>query len=107
MPIEKNKIPISGQGGKVVGPRLLNSTQWGFLCPLHSLSYGLIKKLYNNKYNCMLRILKITNDLIITIRWNQMFIEKCNFMYLSITVKIIVNGDWIETQMTHCVFLIY
>ena len=78
--LRKTNFPISGQGGKVVGPRLLNSTQWGFLCPLHSPDGGNVG--LHNHMSCMLRISKdgSKHDLIPLLRrLGIMFIEECNF----------------------------
>ena len=38
--LRKTNLHISSDGAKVVAPRLLNTTQWGLLCPLHSPDGG-------------------------------------------------------------------
>ena len=38
--LRKSNVPIAGDGAKIVGPRLLNSTQWGNFCPIHTPDGG-------------------------------------------------------------------
>ena len=38
--MRKTNLPMSAEGAKVVAPRLLHSTQWGLLCPIHSPDGG-------------------------------------------------------------------
>ena len=38
--MRKTNTPIGSDGAKIVGPRYINSTQWGILCPIHSPDGG-------------------------------------------------------------------
>jgi len=38
--LRKTNLHIAADGAKIVGPRLLNGTQWGILCPIHTPDGG-------------------------------------------------------------------
>ena len=38
--LRKTNLPIAADGAKIVAPRLLNGTQYGYLCPIHSPDGG-------------------------------------------------------------------
>ena len=94
--LRKTNLPIAGQAGKLVGPRLLNGTQWGLLCPLHSPSGGNIgfhKHLATSThitsgtscYSYIYYLRKIGLKLL----------EECSNKFISQTAKVFINGIWL------------
>lgn len=94
--LRKTNVNISAEGAKVVGPRLLNSTQWGILCPIHTPDGGNIgfhkhlsaftkitPSLSGYPFITLLRTMGIT------------LLEEASIDFLSKTTKIFVNGSWI------------
>ena len=95
----EKQIYIGSDGAKVVGPRLLHSTQFGLLCPIHSPdggNVGLHKHLSTSThitsgcsglpYINYLRNMKETGFKLL---------EECHYDYLSKSTKIFINGNWI------------
>ena len=94
--LRKTNLHISADGAKVVAPRLLHSTQYGLLCPLHSPDGGnvglhkhlststiITKGCSGRPYILYLRKLGIK------------LIEECSLNYMKYTTKVFVNGSWI------------
>ena len=94
--LRKTNLYISADGAKVVAPRLLHSTQYGLLCPLHSPDGGnvglhnhmsistIISKGASGKpYINYLRKLGVK------------ILEECSLNYMKYTTKIFINGIWI------------
>jgi len=94
--LRKTNLHIAADGAKIVGPRLLNGTQWGILCPIHTPdggNIGLHKHLSLTTHitsGCsaypMIRYLRSLGIKIL---------EECSLKYLSQTTKVLVNGAWI------------
>ena len=93
--LRKTNLNI-GDATKMVEPRLLNGTQYGLLCPLHSPDGG----------NCGLHkhlscSVHITNGVsakpyIIYLRkLNMILLEECSFEMMANFTKIFLNGGWI------------
>jgi len=94
--LRKTNLHISADGAKVVAPRLLHSTQYGLLCPLHSPDGGnvglhkhlststiITKGCSGRPYILYLRKIGIK------------LIEECSLNYMKYTTKVFVNGSWI------------
>ena len=97
--MRKTNLHIGADGAKVVKPRLLHSTQFGLLCPIHSPDGGNVG-LHNHlststhvtsgcsgkPYIKYLRNVKESGI---------KFLEECNYQYLSNSTKIFINGNWV------------
>jgi DNA-directed RNA polymerase II subunit RPB2 len=99
--LRKTNLPLAADGAKIVAPRRLNATQYGYLCPIHSPdggNVGLHKHLSISThitsgcsivpYISYLKKLKIK------------FIEECSIKYISKSTKIFINGCWIGVTTT-------
>ena len=94
--LRKTNLPLDSTA-KVVGPRLLNGSQWGFFDPVDTPdggNIGLHKHLSISTY--------ITKDISRKplIEWclkhiSLKLIEDCSFHELSNKTKVIINGCWI------------
>jgi DNA-directed RNA polymerase II subunit RPB2 len=94
--LRKVNLPLDSSA-KVVGPRLLNSSQWGFIDPLDTpdgANIGLHKHMSISTYissgssgNIIINWLKVN----IPIR----SILQCSIEQLGASSKVIVNGNWI------------
>jgi len=94
--LRKTNIHIDADGAKIIGPRWLNSTQWGILCPIHTPDGGNIgfhkhmaiftrisPKLSGYPFIKHLRSMGVT------------LLEESSIGFLSKSTKIFVNGAWI------------
>ena len=94
--LRKTNLHISADGAKVVAPRLLHSSQYGLLCPLHSPdggNVGLHKHLSTSTIitkGCSGR--PYINYLR---KLNVKLIEECSLNYMKYTTKVFVNGSWV------------
>ena len=89
-------LPLDSSA-KIVGPRLLNASQWGIIDPVDTPDGGNI-----GLHKHMSILSKITKLCSIKplIEWfrintNLRFLNECSFKYLSQTTKIFINGVWI------------
>jgi DNA-directed RNA polymerase II subunit RPB2 len=83
---------------KVVGPRLLNSSQWGYLDPIDTPD-GANIGLHNHLSITSFITIKIPNKRLIEwifVNYKSIFsLQECTFDMLSNGTKIFVNGKWI------------
>ena len=94
--LRKLSLPLDASA-KVVGPRLLNSSQWGFIDPIDTPdggNIGLHKHLaisthITNGYSCWPLIKWLRAKTAIRI------LQECTPEFLSTLTKIIINGVWI------------
>ena len=94
--LRKINLPLDSSA-KVVGPRLLNSSQWGFIDPIDTpdgANIGLHKHL-----SLSTKITSGTSCYPI-IKWLRLntplqLIMECDTTYLADTTKVFVNGIWI------------
>ncbi len=94
--LRKTNLPLDSTA-KLVGPRLLNGSQWGFFDPVDTPdggNIGLHKHLAISTY-----ITKGISKMEI-VKWSlenlsMKLIEDCNFTELNNKTKIIINGCWI------------
>jgi DNA-directed RNA polymerase II subunit RPB2 len=94
--LRKTNVHIAADGAKVIGPRLLNSTQWGILCPIHTPDGGNIG--FHKHMSIFTRIspelsgypfVKYLRTLGVTL------LEESSISFIAKTTKIFVNGAWI------------
>ena len=94
--LRKTNLDI-GDGTKMVPPRILNGTQYGYLCPLHSPdggNVGLHKHLSTS--------VKITtgvsmNPFIPYLKnYGLILLEECSKTILANKTKVFVNGTWLD-----------
>jgi len=94
--LRKTNIHIAADGAKVVGPRLLNSTQWGILCPIHTPDGGNIG--FHKHMSIFTRIspelsgypfIKFLRTVGVSL------LEECSIKFISKATKVFVNGAWI------------
>ena len=96
--LRKTNIPIGADGAKIVGPRHINSTQWGIFCPIHSPdggNVGLHKHLsilthITKKVSGYPFIEYFRNE-----DYNLKILEECTPRYINDTTKVFINGGWI------------
>jgi len=94
--LRKLNLPLDSSA-KIVGPRLLNSSQWGYIDPLDTPdggNIGIHKHLtigarISSGYSCapLIKWLRAKTDL--------KLLQECNPKMLSDNTKVIVNGVWI------------
>ena len=94
--LRKINLPIDSTS-KVVGPRLLNSSQWGFIDPLDSPDGGNIGLHKHLSICCVVTSGMSCHPLIRLIRSNTMMftIAESSPEFIASTTKIFVNGIWI------------
>ena len=95
--LRKSNVPLGDAGAKLVGPRLLNSTQWGNFCPIHTPDGGNIGM---HKHMALMASVTSGTSGYPFIKYLRRAIgikllEECTLDYLSNTTKIFVNGSWI------------
>lgn len=94
--LRKINLPLDSSA-KVVGPRLLNSSQWGFIDPLDTPDGGNIGL---HKHMSISTHITSGSSCLPIIKWlranTPMKLKlECTTEYLSNSSKIIVNGNWI------------
>ena len=94
--LRKINLPLDASA-KVVGPRLLHSSQWGLIDPLDTPDGGNV-----GLHKHLAITTKITGNCsgIPIMKWlrnyaNLLLLEECNPELLSQTTKVFVNGKWI------------
>ena len=94
--LRKTNVHINADGAKIMGPRLLSSTQWGILCPIHTPDGGNI-----GLHKHLALMTHITSGcsaypFIKHLRELGMkLVEESSIKYLAQVTKIFVNGAWI------------
>ena len=94
--LRKLNVPLPGDAAKIVGPRLLHSTQWGKECPIHTPDGGNIG--LHKHLSIMTHITSGTSGkpFISWLRNKGMrLLEECSTLYISHTTKVFVNGSWV------------
>ena len=94
--LRKVNLPIPADGAKIVAPRLLNGTQWGLLCPMHTPSGGHVG--LHKHISISTHITKgVSGYPFINYlkRLDMKLIEECSIHYLSTITKVFINGAWI------------
>jgi DNA-directed RNA polymerase II subunit RPB2 len=94
--LRKTNVHISADGAKMIGPRLLSSTQWGILCPIHTPDGGNIG--FHKHLSIFTRIspelsgypfIRYLRTLGVTL------LDESSIAFLSKSTKVFVNGAWI------------
>ena len=96
--LRKTNVPLPAGSDKLVQPRLLNSTQWGILCPIHSPDGGNIGL---HKHLALLSHItdgypshKIIHYLLGIKKYEITLLEFNRIEEIRNNTKIIVNGNW-------------
>ena len=94
--LRKINLPLDSSA-KVIGPRLLNSSQWGFIDPLDTPDGGNIGL---HKHMSISTHITSGSSCLPIIKWlranTPMKLKlECTTEYLSNSSKIIINGNWI------------
>ena len=94
--LRKINLPLDSSA-KVVGPRLLNSSQWGFIDPLDTPDGGNIGLHKHMSISTHITSGSSCNPIIKWLRANTSLKLKleCSSEYLANNTKVIVNGNWI------------
>ena len=94
--LRKINLPLDASA-KVVGPRLLNSSQWGYIDPIDTPDGGNIGL---HKHMAISTVITSGYSAAPFIVWLKSHIPmknllECDVEYLSATTKLFVNGNWI------------
>jgi DNA-directed RNA polymerase II subunit RPB2 len=94
--LRKINLPLDSSA-KVVGPRLLNSSQWGFIDPLDTPDGGNIGLHKHMSISAHITSGSSCYPIIKWLRANTPLKLKleCSTEYLASNTKVFVNGDWI------------
>ena len=93
--LRKTNLDI-GDGTKMIAPRLLNGTQYGYLCPLHSPDGGNI-----GLHKHLSTSVKITTGVSMKPfipylkKYGLILLEECSKSILANKTKVFINGTWI------------
>ena len=93
-----------GTGRKMIAPRLINGTQYGYLCPLHSPDGGNVG--LHKHLSVSTVITKGCSGLPYIEYFRKLpergvkLLEECSIEYLKNTTKIFINGAWIGATDT-------
>uniref|UniRef100_A0A6C0AX87 DNA-directed RNA polymerase n=1 Tax=viral metagenome TaxID=1070528 RepID=A0A6C0AX87_9ZZZZ len=94
--MRKINLPLDSSA-KVVGPRLLHSSQWGIIDPVDTPDGGNIG--LHKHMSILTKITKKCSNrpIILWLRHNtnMLFLNECSYIYLSKSTKVFVNGAWI------------
>jgi DNA-directed RNA polymerase II subunit RPB2 len=94
--LRKINLPLDSSA-KVVGPRLLNSSQWGFIDPLDTPDGGNIGLHKHMAISAYITSGSSSHPIIKWLRINtpMRVLLECSPEQLGISTKILVNGNWI------------
>ena len=100
--LRKTNVPLPGDSAKIIGPRLLNSTQWGLLCPIHSPDGGNVG--LHKHLSIMTHITSGCSGypFIEYLRGkdlNMKLLEESSLELLSNATKVFINGAWIGAAL--------
>jgi DNA-directed RNA polymerase II subunit RPB2 len=94
--LRKTNLPIAADGAKIIAPRRLNATQYGYLCPIHSPDGGNVG--LHKHLSISTHITSGTSIIPFIVYLQKLkikLLEECSINYLSKTTKIFLNGRWI------------
>jgi DNA-directed RNA polymerase II subunit RPB2 len=93
--LRKLNLPMDSSA-KVVGPRLLHSTQWGVVCPVETPDGGNIGFHKHLAISTHITAGCSGKPIIQWLKQHKLLvIEECNLKQLSTFTKVFVNGSWI------------
>ena len=94
--LRKTNLPLAADGAKIVAPRLLHATQWGYLCPLHSPDGGNVGLHKHLSTSTIITSGTSGKPYIKIIRGLGMkILGECSYKELSSLSKVFVNGAWV------------
>ena len=94
--LRKTNLRISADGAKIIAPRLLHTTQYGLLCPLHSPDGGNVGLHNHMSVSTIITKGSSGKPYIDYLRKLGMkLIEECSLNYMKYTTKVFINGAWI------------
>jgi DNA-directed RNA polymerase II subunit RPB2 len=94
--LRKFNLPLDASA-KVVGPRLLHASQWGFIDPVDTPDGGNIGL---HKHMAISTLVTSGSSAIPLIKWLRSniplkLLQECTTAFLGVTTKLIINGSWI------------
>jgi DNA-directed RNA polymerase II subunit RPB2 len=94
--LRKLNLPLDASA-KVVGPRLLHSSQWGFIDPVDTPDGGNIGL---HKHLSITTYITTGYSAYPMIEWmrnkiNMRFLQECDPKYIYANTKVMVNGNWV------------
>lgn len=92
--LRRINTPID-KSGKLVPPRKLHNTSWGFICPVETPEGGSIGVVKNISYMTHITIPCSSNSLYEYIKPYVVYTDDKNFLESSNNVKVFVNGSWV------------
>ena len=94
--LRKINLPLDASA-KVIGPRLLNSSQWGYIDPVDTPDGGNIGLHKHMAISTFITSGSSGKPMIEWLRANtpMKILQECSAQYLSNTTKMIVNGNWV------------
>ena len=94
--LRKTNLYIGADGAKVIGPRWLNSTQYGLLCPIHTPDGGNVGLHKHISTSTIITKGCSGKPFINYLRKLQIkLLEECSLNYMKYTTKVFINGAWI------------
>ena len=94
--LRKLNLPLPGDSAKIIGPRLLNGTQWGLLCPIHTPDGGNVGL---HKHLAIAAQITTNCSGYPLINWfkkrGMQLLEECSLDFLANTTKVFINGNWV------------
>ena len=98
--LRRINTPID-KSGKLVQPRKLHNTSWGFVCPAETPEGGSVGIVKNISYLTHLTIPVISDSLYVYVDEHIKNIEDCTPDDVIDKVKVFINGSWLELAINH------
>ena len=93
--LRKINLPLDSSA-KVIGPRLLHSTQWGIICPVETPDGGNIGLHKHLSISANITSGCNSTDMVSWFKKrNLKILNECNFEELNGDIKLFINGAWI------------
>jgi len=96
--LRRVNLPLSSSA-KVVGPHMLNNSQWGYIDPVDTPDGGNVGLQKHLAITCLITSGYSSSPIIELLRKNEMhplkILGECSPEYISSTTKVFVNGNWI------------
>ena len=101
--LRRVNLPLSSSA-KVVGPHLLNNSQWGYIDPVDTPDGGNVGLQKHLAITCLITSGYSSFPIIELLRKNEIhplkILAECSPEYISSTTKVFVNGNWIGVVET-------
>lgn len=107
--LRRINLPLSASA-KVVGPHLLNNSQWGYIDPIDTPDGGNVGIHKHLAISCLVTSGFSSFNIIAMLRKNDFYplkpLQECTPEYIASTTKVFVNGNWIGVvespiELTH------